>query len=34
VAYAVSNNTRRVFDLRETTERLGFVPQDNAEDYF
>lgn len=34
LAYAVSNNDRRVFDLTETIQHLGFHPQDNAEDYF
>lgn len=34
LAYAVSNNNRRVFDLTETIKNLGFHPQDNAEDYF
>jgi nucleoside-diphosphate-sugar epimerase len=34
IAYAISNNTRRVFDLRETQAKLGFFPKDNAEDYY
>ncbi len=34
LAYAISNNDRRYFDLTETKERLGFYPKDNAEDYF
>ena len=34
LAYVISNNDRRVFDLAETIETLGFHPQDNAEDYF
>lgn len=34
LAYAISNNDRRCFDLTETRERLGFYPQDNSEDYF
>lgn len=34
IAYAISNNERRVFDLVETEKMLGFYPQDNAEDYF
>lgn len=34
LAYAVSNNDRRVFDLTETTETLGFTPLDDAEEYF
>jgi nucleoside-diphosphate-sugar epimerase len=33
-AFAVSNNTRGVFDLAETKKKLGFSPQDNAENYF
>ena len=33
-AFAVSNNTKTVFDLAETKKKLGFNPQDNAEDYF
>jgi NAD+ dependent glucose-6-phosphate dehydrogenase len=33
-AFAVSNNTNAVFDLVETRKKLGFNPQDNAEDYF
>jgi nucleoside-diphosphate-sugar epimerase len=34
LAYAISNNDRRVFDLSETGEKLGFHPQDNAENNF
>ncbi len=34
LAYAISNNDRRWFDLTETKEKLGFYPEDNAEDYF
>ena len=33
-AFAVSDNSRGVFDLTETKKILGFSPQDNAEDYF
>ncbi len=33
-AFAVSDNTNGVFDLTETKKKLGFLPQDNAEDYF
>lgn len=33
-AFAVSNNSRAVFDLEETKKTLGFIPQDNAENYF
>jgi nucleoside-diphosphate-sugar epimerase len=34
LAYVVSDNGRRVFDLEETRRTLGFVPQDDAETYF
>lgn len=34
LAYVVSNNGRRVFDLEETRAELGFEPQDDAETYF
>ncbi len=34
LAYAISNNDRRVFDLTGTRQKLGFHPQDNAENYF
>jgi nucleoside-diphosphate-sugar epimerase len=34
LAYVVSDNGRRVFDLEETRQTLGFVPQDDAEDHF
>jgi hypothetical protein len=33
VAYAISNNKRKVFDLKETRKVLGFNPKDNAENY-
>ena len=33
-AFAVSNNSRPVFDLTETRKNLGFFPQDDAENYF
>jgi NAD+ dependent glucose-6-phosphate dehydrogenase len=33
-AFAVSDNSHAVFDLSETKEKLGFLPQDNAENYF
>jgi hypothetical protein len=33
-AFAVSNNSRPVFDLAETKKKLGFLPQDDAEKYF
>ncbi len=32
-AFAVSNNSSAVFDLEETRKKLGFIPQDNAENY-
>ena len=34
IAYAVSNNDRRIFDMRSTHEYLDFYPADNAEDYY
>jgi NAD+ dependent glucose-6-phosphate dehydrogenase len=34
LAYVISNNGRRIFDMRETNENLGFYPQDDAETYF
>ena len=34
LAYAISDNDQRVFDLTETRERLGFRPKDNAQAYF
>ena len=34
LAYAISRNDRRVFDLDVTEKVLGFHPQDNAEFYF
>jgi len=33
VAFAVSDNSLGVFDLTETRKTLGFLPQDNAENY-
>lgn len=33
-AFAVSNNTHGVFDLRETNRLLGFLPEDDAERFF
>ncbi|MEE2752726.1 MAG: NAD(P)-dependent oxidoreductase [Candidatus Latescibacterota bacterium] len=32
LAYVISNNDRRVFDLEETTKTLGYKSKDNAED--
>ena len=34
IAYVVSNNGRRVFDLEETKINLGFDPKDDAEKFF
>ncbi|MEE2657766.1 MAG: NAD(P)-dependent oxidoreductase [Candidatus Latescibacterota bacterium] len=34
VAYATSDNSRRVFDLTRTRRVLGYSPQDNAESRF
>ena len=34
LAYVISGNDRRVFDLEETTKTLGFHPQDNSENRF
>ena len=34
IAYAISDNDRRVFDMKETMEKLGYYPKDNAEVYF
>ena len=34
IAYAISNNTRKVFDLEETREILDFHPIDNSENFF
>ncbi len=34
LAYVISNNGRRIFDMRETNEVLGFYPQDDAESFF
>ena len=34
VAYAISNNKERIFDLKETKRKLGFHPKDRAEAYF
>lgn len=32
LAYVISRNDRRVFDLEETEAKLGYHPQDNSED--
>jgi uronate dehydrogenase len=32
-AYAVSNNSTRVFDLRESIDLLGYSPQDSSDDF-
>jgi L-arabinose 1-dehydrogenase [NAD(P)+] len=34
VAYAMSDNTDNIFDMSETREKLGYIPQTNAEDRF
>ena len=34
LAYVISNNGRRIFDMRETNEVLGFYPEDDAERFF
>lgn len=34
VAYAVSNNSTRIFDLTETKRRMGYIPVDDSEDHF
>ncbi|MEZ6049271.1 MAG: NAD(P)-dependent oxidoreductase [Planctomycetaceae bacterium] len=31
LAYGISNNRNGIFDLRETTEKLGYLPQDSAD---
>ncbi len=33
IFYGVSENTPRIFDLAETKEKLGYEPEDHAEDY-
>jgi nucleoside-diphosphate-sugar epimerase len=33
IFYAISGNSRRHWDISDTIERLGYQPQDNAEDY-
>ena len=33
VYYAISRNSRRHWDITETMEKLGYRPQDDAEDY-
>ena len=34
IAYAISNNSRKVFDLKETSRTLNFYPKDDSENYF
>ena len=34
LAYVISDNDRRVFDLEETARTLCYRPQDNAESFF
>lgn len=33
-AFAISDNSERVFDLTETKNKLGFYPQDNSASYY
>lgn len=33
-AFAISNNDKRIFDLKETRSILGYDPIDNSENYF
>ena len=33
VAYAVSNNTRKLFDLEESTRVLGYEPRDDYDTF-
>ena len=33
VAYAVSNNSTRIFDLEESIDRLGYSPQDSSDNF-
>ena len=33
VAYAVSNNSTRIFDLEESIDLLGYSPQDSSDDF-
>jgi hypothetical protein len=33
VAYAVSNNTRKLFDLEESTRALGYEPRDDYDTF-
>jgi nucleoside-diphosphate-sugar epimerase len=34
IGYVISNNDRKIFDLSQTTKVLGFVPQDNSENFY
>lgn len=34
VAYVISDNDGRIFDMKESMEQLGFEPQDNSKDFF
>ena len=34
IAYAISNNSTKVFDLKETSRTLNFYPEDDSENYF
>ena len=30
IAYAISNNSKKVFDIEETSEKLNLYPEDNS----
>jgi len=34
IAYVISNNSTKVFDLKETSRTLNFYPEDDSENYF
>ncbi|MEM7133392.1 MAG: NAD(P)-dependent oxidoreductase [Chloroflexota bacterium] len=34
ITYAISDNDDRIFDMKETMEKLSFYPQDNSKDFF
>ena len=34
IAYAISNKSTKVFDLKETSRTLNFYPEDDSENYF
>ena len=33
VAYAVSDNSTRIFDIEESVRLLGYSPQDSSDDF-